>query len=601
MMKQAIRQIDIDVLVAGGGGAACTAAVAAARGGSHVALVSKGKIGDSGNTIMIGGSYGMDGESAYHDFHIKEADPTFTRKDLFESIVKDGFYMSDQNMVEQFVEKSPKIVYEVKEWGEEAGQYYQFYSPSMWNVSGRGMGRSLLRGVEKTPSIDRYEDMMVIELLKKNGRVAGALALELNSGELVQFNAKAVVLGTGGFQPYSFKNTNSDMTGDGPAMALRAGAQLSDMEFMIFLVTALEPHEIRGSILPLIMLFRQSFDYDPVDKDGNLIEVPEKLRALEKTSEICKLVHIYYYGKAIAEGRGTENGGIYFDFSRCTDEQIDHMFEETMDHFDGFYRRGYYHGDDINEYKRIIKEKRRIEIGFSNEYCVGGILVDENMATTIDGLYAAGECASGVFGANRVADAVTEMIVQGYQAGESAAAYAKEKALDKADEQAVQAAADALTACFSNEGGISVAEATRELEQISDTGLGLYRDGETLEKTVKAYRDLAKRLEHVTFRSKSRRYNNEWIRSMQIKNRLACSLVAAMMALERKESRGLHLRSDYLDIDNDHYLVRQMAQLDHGEIQLTSRKPIVTEMELPSGRLNFETYLMQEGIGMTNV
>ena len=136
---------------------------------------------------------------------------------------------------------------------------------------------------------------------------------------------------------------------------------------------------------------------------------------------MCKLVHIYYYGKAIREGRGTENGGIYFDFHRFTDQEIDRMFDALMDHFDGFYPRGKYHGNDILEYKRLVKEKRRIEVGLSSEYSVGGILVDENMDTGVPGLFAAGECASGVFGANRVADAVTEMLVQGYKAGTVAA------------------------------------------------------------------------------------------------------------------------------------------------------------------------------------
>ena len=390
-----------DVLVIGGGGAACTAAVASARKGADTVLVSKGKIGNSGNTIMIGGSYGMDGESAFYEYHIPEADPSFTKEDLFRSICNDGFNLSDQNMVEQFVEESPRIVYEVREWGREAGQHYKFYRPGNWDVSGRGMGRSLLKGVEKEGSIRLYEDVMIIGLLKNGDRVTGAVGMDLYEGCLLQFEAKEVVLGTGGYQPYSLKNTNSDMTGDGQAMAYRAGARLADMEFMLFLITAVEPNEMRGSILPVICTFRDAFDYDPVDRFGQKIEIPNQLREMEKTSEMCKLVHIYYYGKAIREGRGTENGGIYFDFHRFTDQEIDRMFDALMDHFDGFYPRGKYHGNDILEYKRLVKEKRRIEVGLSSEYSVGGILVDENMDTGVPGLFAAGECASGVFGANR--------------------------------------------------------------------------------------------------------------------------------------------------------------------------------------------------------
>ena len=269
-----------DVLVIGGGGAACTAAVASARKGADTVLVSKGKIGNSGNTIMIGGSYGMDGESAFYEYHIPEADPSFTKEELFRSICNDGFNLSDQNMVEQFVEESPRIVYEVREWGREAGQHYKFYRPGNWDVSGRGMGRSLLKGVEKEGSIRLYEDVMIIGLLKNGDRVTGAVGMDLYEGCLLQFEAKEVVLGTGGYQPYSLKNTNSDMTGDGQAMAYRAGARLADMEFMLFLITAVEPNEMRGSILPVICTFRDAFDYDTVDRFGQKIEIPKLLREI---------------------------------------------------------------------------------------------------------------------------------------------------------------------------------------------------------------------------------------------------------------------------------------------------------------------------------
>lgn len=167
------RKITADVLVIGGGGAACTAAVAAARGGAKVVMVSKGKVGNSGNTIMIGGSYGMDGESAFYDYKIPGADPSFTREEMFKSIVNDGFNLSDQRMVEQFVEESPRIVYEVKQWGEELGEKFGFYPPANWDVTGRSMGKALLNGVKKTPGIEIYEDVAVTDLLKGGGRVTG--------------------------------------------------------------------------------------------------------------------------------------------------------------------------------------------------------------------------------------------------------------------------------------------------------------------------------------------------------------------------------------------------------------------------------------------
>ena len=340
-MLQVAETITSDILVIGGGGAACTAAVAAARNGATVAMVCKGKAGNSGNTIMIGGSYGMDGESAANVYHIPGADPSFTKEDLFRSIVNDGFNLSDQRLVEQFVEESPRIVYEVKQWGEEIGEKFEFYSPANWDVTGRSMGRALMNGVKKTPGITIYNDIAVTDLLKHGEKVTGALGLDLYGGRLIRFEAKATILCTGGFQPYTLKSTNTDSTGDGQAMAYRAGARLADMEFMLFMVTAIEPNEIKGSILPALCTFRAAFDYDPVDGTGQKIEIPEKVREMESVSEMCKVLDMYYYGRVLNEGRASQHGGFYFDFSRFTDAEIDAMFDAVMDHFEGFYRHGY--------------------------------------------------------------------------------------------------------------------------------------------------------------------------------------------------------------------------------------------------------------------
>ena len=591
-----------DVLVIGGGGAACTAAVASARKGADTVLVSKGKIGNSGNTIMIGGSYGMDGESAFYEYHIPEADPSFTKEDLFRSICNDGFNLSDQNMVEQFVEESPRIVYEVREWGREAGQHYKFYRPGNWDVSGRGMGRSLLKGVEKEGSIRLYEDVMIIGLLKNGDRVTGAVGMDLYEGCLLQFEAKEVVLGTGGYQPYSLKNTNSDMTGDGQAMAYRAGARLADMEFMLFLITAVEPNEMRGSILPVICTFRDAFDYDPVDRFGQKIEIPNQLREMEKTSEMCKLVHIYYYGKAIRGGRGTENGGIYFDFHRFTDQEIDRMFDALMDHFDGFYPRGKYHGNDILEYKRLVKEKRRIEVGLSSEYSVGGILVDENMDTGVPGLFAAGECASGVFGANRVADAVTEMLVQGYKAGTVAAERAALEEKVESSRDSVSMITEGIKRRLEQKGGCRLGDLIAQMESVSDKTLGLWRNEESLNTGLQAYDRLEKDLESVEIADKTLVYNRELIRMLQAENTLLCSRVASGMARMRKESRGLHLREDYSYIDNEHWQKRIISHLDSGKDVLETRTPIVTRVPLrPEKKVDYETFILEEDLGMANM
>jgi len=319
-----------DVLVVGGGGAGISAAIAAARSGAKVTIVSKGKVGNSGNTIMIGGSFAMDGHSAYHHYGIKEADATLTKEVLVDSIVKDGFYLSDQSIVEQFVDESPAIVNEVRLWGEKAGQNFVFGKPATWSMSGHAMGKALQLGVKENQGIEIKEDIMIVDLIKTNHKITGAVGIDIYTGEIIQFNAKAVVLGTGGFQPYTLKNTNSDMTGDGVAMAYRAGAKLADMEFLLFLVTCLEPNEIKGSILPVFFVFNPDFKYKITDAQGNEIIIPEKLKEIEEKSELGKLIDLYYFGKSILAGKGTEDGGIYFDPEKPVEieEALRYLIEE---------------------------------------------------------------------------------------------------------------------------------------------------------------------------------------------------------------------------------------------------------------------------------
>ena len=447
-----------------------------------------------------------------------------------------------------------------------------------------------------------YDDVIVTDLLKTKDRVTGALGMDAFSGELTVFEAKATVIGTGGFSAYSLQNTNTDMTGDGLAMAYRAGAKLSDLEFQLFLMTAVEPNDIRGSILPALCTFRAKFDYDPVDREGNRIEVPAKLREMEATSEMCKLVHMYYFGHVVNAGKGSPNGGIYFDFHRFTDEQIDEMFEAVMDHFDGFYKHGFYHGESITDLRDLAKKNRRVEVGLTSEYSVGGIFIDENMYTDVPGLYAAGEAASGVFGANRVADAVTEMLVQGYKAGEEAAKYALKSACCAPDTAAIDSAVGVIEKMLSNEGGISTPEAMHKLGEISDHALGMVRNEKSLKAGVEDFENLGRELDTITLKSKSLNYNRELMQALAARNLTDCSRVAAKMALARKESRGLHLRDDYSFIDNENWQVRQLSELINGEDRLTKKQPVITKIPARAPeKIDYESFILEEDLGMKNM
>ncbi|MBQ9942261.1 MAG: FAD-binding protein, partial [Christensenellaceae bacterium] len=468
------KTIKSDVLVVGGGGAGVYAAIEALRSGASVVLASKGKVGNSGNTIMIGGSYAMDGHSAKHRYGFEKGDDTVTKEVLLEQIIKQSFFLSEQDVAEQFVEDSPACVYEMYEWTERAGQKQTFMSPGGWLISGHAMGVGLQQGLKENPGVQMVEDVMITELLTAEGRIAGAIGLDVYTGEVIRFDAKAVILATGGYQPFSCKSTNSDMTGDGVAIAYRAGAKLADMEFLLPCMTALEPAVTRGSLMPFIYECMSGIAMSSVDKNGDPIVVPEEMRKVAEGSELEKLISTYYWSQAVEKGNGLEDDGMYYDFTGMSDEEIRASFQRYIDIMATFYRKGYYHGESIEMYRDyIIEHGKRIKVGAVFEYTMGGIVIDKDMATNVPGLYAAGEAGSGVFGACRVADATTEMLVQGWKAGRTAAAYAKEAPAAIADEAQVQAILEELERPLTGDGqGMSGVDCIGAIHKAADLGFG---------------------------------------------------------------------------------------------------------------------------------
>ncbi len=207
-----------------------------------------------------------------------------------------------------------------------------------------------------------------------------------------RFAAKAVVLATGGYQPFSAKSTNSDMTGDGMAMAYRAGAELADMEFHLPCPTAMEPEDFKGSLLPFIYEVLAGITLPSIDKDGRPIEIPHEMAEVAEGSELEKLISTFYWSEAIAEERGLPGDTMYYDFSGLSDEQIKTTFDRFIGAMSAFYRPGFYHGDDIAVYRdHMIANGKKMKVGAIFEYTMGGVVISRDMETTVKGLYAAGE------------------------------------------------------------------------------------------------------------------------------------------------------------------------------------------------------------------
>lgn len=285
-----------------------------------------------------------------------------------------------------------------------------------------------------------------------------------------------------------YKNTVTDMTGDGIGMAFRAGARIADMEFLLCFPTALSPLAIRGSIYPyLFQILMGKWGLTPTIRDGRgeKIEVPHEVEELVKGSKMSKLVSCYYRGRRIFEGYGTPNGGVYFDYSNTPQKEKEEILARYIEYMSTWHRLGYYMGDDISEIYQRIRDNQYLEVGLSCEYSNGGIVVNEKMETNLEGLFAAGEVTSGTFGAMRAGDGLTEMLVQGYRAGISAAEYAAGSDMPIEHQSQVEEVQQRLARVWAkNPDGISPIEIRKRMEEIADYGFNYVRSGERIEKSI---------------------------------------------------------------------------------------------------------------------
>lgn len=584
--KRIHRLLETDVLVAGGSGAGVTAAVEAAKKGLRVTLLCKGRIGRSGNLIMAGGGFGVDAYSAKHDLKVPEARGHFTRKDMLDCLVKEGFYLSDQDLAEQYAEDGPEAVRQLLEWGEKCGQKYAFLPGSTtWVGSGRCFARAVAQGIAEHPEIRTLEDCVILDVLTDRGQVSGALALDIYKGELLLIRAKAVILATGGYQPFEVNNTSSDMTGDGQAIAFRAGAELVDMEFVLGMHTALEPAEMKGSIYPFVFEFNiPELKCRYLDRNLKPVEIPAELADRFRGKKISKLVSSWFFAQAKAKGLLTDRNGLYLDYSQNTREEKREALDRFYARFMAWHSYGYYNGESLSAVTDAIMNDRPLEVTIGYEYSMGGVQVDENMATCVTGLYAAGEVTGGTFGACRAGDGIVEMLVQGTRAGRSAAAFCRKRELRPVNDVAVSDCIRRHTRYFDRRGGISAYLLLDRIRHTCTEGFGILRSEQGLRETLNTLVQLRAQLDNMCrVMSKSRVYNMEWLKAIQCDNLLTCCRAGVMAALERKESRGCHMRSDYPAVDHDHYLVKYVFRAEQGNMVMSVRKPRVRSYSLPEG------------------
>jgi succinate dehydrogenase flavoprotein subunit len=552
---------DYDVIVVGAGGAGIRAAIEASAQGARTALICKSLLGKA-HTVMAEGGIAAALGNVW---------PEDNWKVHFRDTMRGGKLVNNWRMAQIHAQEAPDRVLELEEWGalfdrtkdglilqrDFAGHRYARLG-HVGDRTGLEMIRTLQqRAVHK--GIDVFMECTIQTLLKDGDRVCGAFGYWRESGKFVVFSAKAVVVATGGIgKAWKITSNSWEYTGDGHAMALFAGAELVDMEFVQFHPTGMVwPPSVRGilvtegvrgdgGVLRNTEGRRFMFDYitdffraetaDTEEEGDRWYEDHRNNRRppeLLPRDEVARAINT-----EVKEGRGTPAGGVLLDIAtRMPAEKIRRRLPSMYHQF--------------KELAGVDITTTPMEVGPTCHYVMGGVRVEaDSAASSVPGLFAAGECAGGLHGSNRLGgNSLSDLVVFGRRAGLYAAEYANSRSgSGTTDAGQVEEAARAALAPFESAGGENPYSIHADLQQTMQDLVGIIRTGEELEKALLELEALKERTERMTVTG-NRQFNPGWHLALDLANMLAISEVVARCALARKESRGGHTREDFPTTD----------------------------------------------------
>jgi succinate dehydrogenase/fumarate reductase flavoprotein subunit len=568
----AARSLETDVLVVGGGGAGFRAAIGAREQGAAVALLSKGPLARSGASPMAGADFTLDGKSLSELGHIGAPDDS--EEKVFNDIITQGFFLNNQKLVEHYVRQAPARLKEMIDWGLQI----TFSEERAIFTSGLRLMDILLKQARRV-GVDLLEDVMLVDLVVENGMVTGALALDVRKGEFIHLATKAVVMATGGWHKAFWPNTGMrDLSGEGMVIAHRAGADLGNMEFITCCCNVLlEPPMWRGSLATYVLGMLAGHRLTNNRGEVFLDNYDPYTVSTGVSTEWNKSFVSYATTKEVREGRGFPKGGIHFSRGDIPWEKYE-LFCSVL------FPKWKYKSIDLTELGRRFKENQPIEVGSVVEYFDGGIIVDDSFATGVPGLFAAGECTLGLFGANRVFSAITEMLVHGADAGRNAAEYARSTGVPAPDAERLAEKQRRAEQPLEPGGGLRPAPVRRKLQEMAHRHLGPIRSGDELRAfLVEIQRIKREALPCLEATAKGRSYNKEWMDALELENILELLELATASALRRTESRGVHYRADYPDTDNDNWLVESVVQRTDAGFEVTTRPVCTTSVTPPGG------------------
>jgi succinate dehydrogenase / fumarate reductase flavoprotein subunit len=580
-----------DVLIVGAGGAGLRAAIEAANSGVSVGLICKSLLGKA-HTVMAEG--GMAAAMAHND----DRD---SWKVHFADTMRGGQYVNNWRMAELHAKEAPDRVRELEGWGAVfdrtpdgrinqrnfGGHRY----PRLAHVGDR-TGLELIRTLQDHAvylGITVHMEHTVIELLLDDGRAAGVLAYDRERGRFHVFSAKAIVLATGGVgRAYRITSNSWEGTGDGHALAYRAGAELIDMEFIQFHPTGMVwPPSVRGilvtegvrgegGVLKNSEGRRFMFDDIPDNYKPQTASDPEegwRYTQQDKTArrppELLTRDHVARcINREVKAGRGSPHGGVFLDIA---------WIKEKISDSEAHIKRklpSMYH--QFKELADLDITKEAMEVGPTTHYIMGGIRVDpDSQMSTIPGLFAAGECASGINGANRLGgNSLSDLIVFGKRAGEYASKFAREHGAALLDKDVVDRAAQQSLEPFERgDAGENPYKVQSELQDAMQALVGIVRMEGEMQEALTRIHGFNERAARVGV-SGHREYHAGWHTALDLRNLLTVSEAITRSAIERKESRGGHFREDYPDKVGEFGTINVMVkQVAGGGMQVT-RTPI---------------------------
>ena len=554
-----------DVVIIGAGGAGLRAAIEASNLGVSVAMISKSMLGKAHTVMAEGGAAAALGNK----------DPRDNWQTHFRDTMKGGKYLNDWRMARIHAQQAPDRIRELETWGAVfdrtpkgltnqrnfGGHTY----PRLAHI-GDATGLELIRTLQEKGvhmGMDIFMEFTVRKIFKTDGKISGCFAYDRNDGTLHVFKAKTIVMATGGAtRCWAVCSGSWEYTGEGYALAYWAGAEMGDMEFIQFHPTGMIwPPSVKGilvtegvrgegGMLTNSEGKRFMFDYVPEMYKDEFADTEEE--ALEWVSEIVEgklatvrrppeLLTRDVVAKAINSerdaGRASAHGGAYLDISWREPDQVRKKLP------------GMYH--QFKELAAVDITTEKMEVGPTAHYVMGGIKVHpETQETTVARMFAAGEAATGLHGANRLGgNSLSDLIVFGKIAGENAALLAKD--IDEflpVDSNEIENAIEETLAPLSRSGGENPAKVVEDLREMMQYKVGIIRTEKLLKEALKDLEDLEKRAQK-TSAGTSRIYNPGWHLALEIDAMIDVSRMCALAALYREESRGGHTRDDFPEPD----------------------------------------------------